>query len=203
MSLEKAKKSLEGYYRIRAVYSDEFFKCMMPKTERYEEAKKLVTTVVMPKLTNDLCRITIFKFDDPNGEATDPYIYQMIALMMAEIRISHDYFLSNKMIFDYSNCGWKNIVKFTPAVNQKLVDILLSINLRIESIHFVNTTAFIDQVMKILKNVLPAKIFGKIHTHKDFDSLHEEIAPEFLPSNYGGKQKSLEELYVFPFTDEW
>ncbi|XP_030759611.1 uncharacterized protein LOC115885009 [Sitophilus oryzae] len=198
MSLEKAKHSLEAYFRMRAVYSDEYFASMLPNTDRYREAKKLVTTVIMPKLTPDLCRITIFKFEDPNGEATDAYIYQMIALMMAEIRISHDYFLSNKFIFDYSNCGWKNIIKFTPAVNQKLIDILLSINLRIDSIHFVNITNLIEQIMKILKGLLPTKIYNKIHTHKTFESLHEQMPPEFLPSDYGGTQKSLKDLY-----DEW
>ncbi|CAG9770309.1 unnamed protein product [Ceutorhynchus assimilis] len=198
MSLEKAKQSMEGYYRVRTRYSNEFFDKLTPKDPEYIDAKKLVRTVVLPKLTPDLNRVTIFKMNDPNGEATDAYSYQIPVLMMAEIRIAHDLCLSNILIIDFKDYGWKNLVKYTPTVNQKLIDILNSINLRIHSIHFINLTNFVDHLMRLLKNLLPAKLLSKIHIHKSHDTLTEFIPKEFLPSDYKGTAKSLDEFY-----EEW
>ncbi|XP_050302174.1 uncharacterized protein LOC126740269 [Anthonomus grandis grandis] len=198
MSLEKAKKSLEGYYRIRSRYSNEIFDKMTPKTKEYLESKKLVKTVVMPNLTPDLHRITIFKVSDPNGEACDAFLYELPVLMMAEIRLITDLFISNIIIIDFDGYSWKNVLKYTPTVQQKLVDILMSVNLRIHSIHFINQTNFMDYVMRLLKSLLPSKLVNKIHNHQSYDELKEHLSAENLPSNYGGKQKSIEVLH-----EEW
>lgn len=83
------------------------------------------TTVVLPRLTPDLCRITFFKMRDPEGEADDAYLYEIPVFMMAEMRIIHDMCLSNIIIIDFAGYSWKNLIKFTPTVNQKLVDVMV------------------------------------------------------------------------------
>ncbi|KAL1502438.1 hypothetical protein ABEB36_007579 [Hypothenemus hampei] len=198
MSLEKAKQCVEGYYRIRTQYSDEFFDKLVPSTESYTQGKRLVKTAIMPKLTPDLCRITIFKSTDPHGEADNAYIYHVPVIMMAEMRITKELCLSNVIIIDFDGYSWKNLMKYTPTVNEKLLDMMNSINLRIKSIHFINTSSILEPVMRILKTLLPAKLVNKIHIHKTYQTLTDFIPIECLPSNYGGKQKSIEELY-----DDW
>lgn len=79
----------------------------------------------MPKLTPDLCRVTVCKIDDVDGEAEDGLWYYIPGLMVGEIRILHDYFLSNILIFDMELYNMKNLLKFTPSINKKLVNILV------------------------------------------------------------------------------
>lgn len=42
MSLEKAKQCIEGYYRVRSMYSNEFFGKLSPNAQEYQKSKKLV-----------------------------------------------------------------------------------------------------------------------------------------------------------------
>ncbi|XP_066153686.1 alpha-tocopherol transfer protein-like isoform X2 [Euwallacea fornicatus] len=198
MSLEKAKQCLEGYYRIRTRYYKEFFDKLVPTAKEYQESKRLVITVIMPKLTPDLCRITIFKATDPEGEANDAYMYELPLFMMAEMRITQEMCLSNIIIVDFQAYSWKNLMKFTPTVNQKLVDMLNAVNLRIKAIHFINTNNVLEHVMRLIKAFLPSKLLNKIHIHKTSESLSGHIPLEYLPSNYGGSEKAIEDLY-----DEW
>ncbi|XP_060532801.1 uncharacterized protein LOC132705874 [Cylas formicarius] len=198
MSLEKAKQCLEGYYRVRTTYSEEFFDKLLPNTEIYKQAKPLTITVPLPKLTPDLCRITVFRFNDPQGNASDAFLYSIMALMMAEIRVAQDCFASNIILVDMTGFTWKNMVKYTPSIYNKLLNILHSINLRIKAIHIVNLSPLIDQLMRLFQALLPLKLQNRIQTHHNFDTLHQHIPKECLPVNYDGKLKSVEELY-----DEW
>lgn len=68
----------------------------------------------------------MFKMKDPEGEADDAYWYEIPVFMMAEMRIIHDMCLSNIIIIDFSGYSWKNLVKFTPTVNQTLVDVMVT-----------------------------------------------------------------------------
>ncbi|XP_049825078.1 uncharacterized protein LOC109603031 [Aethina tumida] len=197
MSLEKAKKCLEGYYKMRTLYAD-FFDRLLPESEYFTKGKKYSKLAVMPKLTPDLCRVTISKINDVDGEAEDGLWYYVPGLMVGEIRILHDYFLSNILIFDMELYNMKNLLKFTPSINKKLVNILTLVNLRIKAIHFVNCPPIIDRIMALTKALLPAKIVDKFHFHSNLESLKEFVPAECLPKDYGGTEPTLDELY-----DEW
>lgn len=80
----------------------------------------------MPKLTKDLCRVSLFKHADPNGEADDALLYMLHSLMIGEIRFFNDFMLSNIFIFDLEDYKFANFIKYTPSVNVKIVNILVS-----------------------------------------------------------------------------
>ncbi|KAH1000045.1 alpha-tocopherol transfer protein-like [Dendroctonus ponderosae] len=195
MSMEKAKQCVEGYYRIRTRYAHEFFDKLIPNAKDYLQSKNLAKSVVMPKLTPDLCRITIFKLTDPEGLADDALIYHIPVFMITEMRLTKELCLSNIILIDFSSYSWKNLIKYTPTVNQKLVDMLISVNIRIHSLHFINVTGFMDHIMRVLKSFVPGKIVNKIIIHKSRESLWEYIPKECLPKDYGGTQKPLDEIY--------
>lgn len=96
-------------------------------------------SVVMSKLTPDLCRITIFKLTDPEGLADDALNYQIPLFMITEMRLTKELCLSNIILIDFSSYSWKNLVKYTPSVNQKLVDMLV----RAVVYYFVNFNKFL------------------------------------------------------------
>ncbi|KAG5894740.1 hypothetical protein JTB14_006159 [Gonioctena quinquepunctata] len=198
MSPEKVKKTLEGYFRIRTILSD-FFDRFLPNTEDYLLSKSLAKCAVMPKLAPDLCRITIFRMDDPNGKATDGLEYVLVAIMGIELRIrSDDFFYSNILVIDFQNFDLQTLMKFTPTVNQKLVNLMLAINLRLKNIHLVNLPPVLDRLMILMKLVLPTKFFNKVCTHADYESLYEYIPKEYLPTNYNGTEPSIEQIH-----DDW
>lgn len=194
MSLERAKKSLEGYFSVRTMYDTEFYDSLIPNTKLYEESKKYVQSYVMPNLLPNLNRLTVFKIIDINGEASDAFMYYIIPMMLAELRILGDRFLSNELLVDVEHNNMKNLIKYSPTVNNKLINIQNAINLRVKYIHVVNATHIFDKLMFMLKSLMPAKIIMKIVNHKSYEDLQKYIPKEHLPSDYGGTERSSEEL---------
>lgn len=85
-------------------------------------------TVTLPKLTPDLCRISLIKHHDPEGEAPNGFIYEVTAFMQAELRIkdTNECFLSNVLLIDMQEYSLMNLLKYTPSINSQLVNILVS-----------------------------------------------------------------------------
>ncbi|CAH1107945.1 unnamed protein product [Psylliodes chrysocephalus] len=194
MEIEKTKRCLEGYYRVRTIHTD-IFDRLVPNTTSYALAKSLSKIAVMPKLTPDLCRITIFRVDNPHESAPDGLIYEVLPLMSVEYRLfSGDYFYSNILIIDLTDFGLKNLMKYTPHVCNTLINCMIGVCIRFKNIHFVNLPHIFDKVIGLLKYFLPSEFHDKVRTHQNIESLHEYIPKEYLPSNYGGTQCSLEEI---------
>lgn len=76
-----------------------------------------------------MCRIHITKFTDPDADASNGFVYEVTSFMQAELRIkcSHELFLSHILIFDLSDFGFKNVLKYTPTINSQLVNIMVSL----------------------------------------------------------------------------
>ncbi|CAG9861668.1 unnamed protein product [Phyllotreta striolata] len=194
MDIEKAKRCLESYYKIRTVHSD-FFDKLVPNTNIYNLAKEASKTVIMPKLTPDLCRITIFRLCDPNANVPDGLIYELVSFLGVEYRIfSGDTFYSNTLIIDLKGFGFHNLMKYSPGVCNTLIHCLVSVKLRLKNLHFVNLPPIMDKVMGMVKMFLPSKMHDKVKVHQTYESLYESIPKEYLPSNYGGTEASIEEL---------
>ena len=74
----------------------------------------------MPRLTEDLDRISIFGFlcpDDKDFVATD---YCKMAMLGLEIRMREDYNLKEIMVVDFKNCSVSHVAKFSLPVLKKL-----------------------------------------------------------------------------------
>ncbi|XP_045469719.1 uncharacterized protein LOC123677191 [Harmonia axyridis] len=194
MSLENAKRAMEGYLTVKTLYSD-FFEHMIPEEKKFKETFTLIKSVIMPKLLPNLSRLHVAKFMDPNGDAENGLDYYFTAIMIAELRMVYDFFLSTAMLLDLRYFGLKNLMKFTPTVNYKLVHMLTSVSLRIDTIHILNSPPIWDKIYIILKAILPSKILNKIKVHNSLEELQKDIPKEYLPSDYGGTEKSLDELH--------
>ncbi|CAH1956521.1 unnamed protein product [Acanthoscelides obtectus] len=154
------------------------------------------TVAILPKLTPDLCRTTCVRIDDPQGQAPDGLFYEVIPILHTELRIvTEDYFVSNIIVIDLEGFGLKNVIKYTPTVNNMLVHLMISINLRLKGLHFINAPPIMDKVMFLVRSCLPTKFLDKVHVHKNADTLYKFVPKECLPENYGGQLPSLEQLH--------
>ncbi|KAG5894733.1 hypothetical protein JTB14_006152 [Gonioctena quinquepunctata] len=191
MSIEKTKRAVIYYFRVRTEMPS-YFSRFLTSSEEYDEAKSLVKSFAMPKLTPDLCRITIFRMDDYQGKAVDGFMYSLPASMSAELRaMCDDFFLSNIIIVDLEKFELKHLMKFVPVIH-KIFSVIMAINWRIKHIHMIHSTTILDRVLPILRMVMP-KFIDKILVHDSHESLYEYIPEEYLPSDYGGSQPSIED----------
>nr|CAD7434238.1 unnamed protein product [Timema monikensis] len=71
--------------------------------------------------------------------------------------------------------------------------------LRIKSIHLTNAPDYIDKFVSLLKFALPPKLIKRIAVHKPgFETLHNNIKPKYLPSEYGGELGPVQDMW-----DSW
>ncbi|KAL3270763.1 hypothetical protein HHI36_021289 [Cryptolaemus montrouzieri] len=193
MSLEQAKMSYEGYMTVKKLYED-FFEKLVPG-ENFEKITALSRCAIMPKLLPNLCRLHIAKITESKEEAEDGLDFYIMPMMIGEMMMGYDFFLSNELLIDLANYKFKIFMKFTPSVNYKLVNLVTSLHLRIHKIHIINPPLFWDKISSIMKVFLSASFMEKTYIHQSLESLYEHIPKEYLPSDYGGTEKSLEELH--------
>lgn len=74
-----------------------------------------------------------------------------------------------------------------------------AMGMRIKKLHFISGSKFFDTVISVMKQGLSKKIAGRIVVHDSVESIHEFISKDILPKEYGGKEKSLNELNGEPF----
>uniref|UniRef100_A0A6P7GHK6 Uncharacterized protein LOC114342716 n=1 Tax=Diabrotica virgifera virgifera TaxID=50390 RepID=A0A6P7GHK6_DIAVI len=136
------------------------------------------------------------------NRSTMPYVFQFanpksqFMKTSAESRYLHFflclYFLSTKQNIDYTS---KNPYIFFPRNKVKLYFFFQKLlNSRIKQFHFFNCPSYVDLLFKLCKQFLKPKLYERIRIHKSTDTLLDYIPAEVLPSDYGGKEKSVEEL---------
>ncbi|KAG5894737.1 hypothetical protein JTB14_006156 [Gonioctena quinquepunctata] len=136
MSLEKSKRTIEAYFRLRARMSD-FWELIVPNNEVYEISKRLVKTIHMPKLTPDLCRLAIARVDDFEGEITNGLTYVLPSVIQAELRVmSDDMFLSNTIIIDHLHADARQLMNFASEAH-KIIGIMVKTNQYIHILEFI------------------------------------------------------------------
>lgn len=75
---------------------------------------------------------------------------------------------------------------------------------RYNALHVINMHPMAEKVYSYLP--VKNKLRTRLHVHKDYDSLYKAVPKAMLPKDFGGEQKSLEELrstlvhtYIFYF----
>ena len=77
--------------------------------------------------------------------------------------------------------------------------------MRLKSLHFLTTSKAVDILIGLIKQVVSPKIGDRIKVHKSIEGVCDDFLPkEMLPSDYGGKEKSIDELqckihYIYLF----
>ncbi|XP_033207692.1 clavesin-1-like isoform X2 [Belonocnema kinseyi] len=95
------------------------------------------------------------------------------------------------LIFDLGGFSLQQAMQFTPSFAKILAELLQdAIPLRIRNIHVINQPYIVDMVFTLFKPFIREKSRSKIVFHgTNQNSLHQYIAPNYLPQNYGGTSK--------------
>ncbi|XP_057665015.1 alpha-tocopherol transfer protein-like [Diorhabda carinulata] len=191
--VEKTRTNIITYYKIRKLVPD-FYKNCNPNRAEMQETWNMGVYCPLPNLNDDLCRISINKLF-PYNSNFDVRKYLANFLNVYEIRICEDLCVSEIVIIDYEELTWSHIFKFSPFVISKAVTIMDKVaKNRIKNIHIVNAPSYVNILLNIGKKFMKKKLSDRIQVHDSFESLFYYVPQELLPSDYGGKEKSMAEL---------
>ncbi|RZB40419.1 CRAL TRIO domain containing protein, partial [Asbolus verrucosus] len=63
-----------------------------------------------------------------------------------------------------------------------------------KGIYIINSHPFVHKILSIVKAFVEPKLFQRIHVCEDTRLLNENFSKKMLPKDYGGEEKSCEEL---------
>ncbi|KAJ8958466.1 hypothetical protein NQ318_002255 [Aromia moschata] len=191
-TIEKCKEQIDMYFTMRSIFTDVFVDSN-PFSARMLQVHQTAYHVPLPKHGPNFTRVTVIKVK--NSDDLDIYANVADLINVAEIRLLEDVSDGELLIFDGIHCNMNFLKKVSPMV----IKILYTINeralkSRLIGLHIINAPAFVDQILTLVKAIIKPKLASRFVVHKDIESLLKVIPKEVLPKDYGGDEKSLDEL---------
>ncbi|XP_029164450.1 alpha-tocopherol transfer protein-like [Nylanderia fulva] len=196
-SVEKCKLILERYYTVRTSLP-EFFTDRDPLSRDIQDSVSVVDYFVLPSLTEEGYRVTIFRLRDTDVEK---FSFQTIVkriLMILDARLWEESCLSNIMIVDLEGLSTAHLAKFIPTqsiVRRAMLAVQDSMPFRLFSVHYLNAPSLITNIINIFYPLLKEKLVQKFYMHNgDEQELYPYIDRDILPNEWGGKAGTFQEL---------
>ncbi|CAH0696573.1 unnamed protein product [Spodoptera exigua] len=192
--VERAKEKLDKLCTFKTLMP-EFFSPIDVKKE-LEPIHQIIHTAHIPEMTPQHHRVYIAKLVSENLESAYVFSYYKYLTAISEYLMQAEYCAGFQIILDYSQI---NILSFVTKINpielRQIVTLMTEgYGCRIKGIHVISSSKMVDTLISMLKQVFSAKLGDRIHLHKTADTLSDFIPKEIMPSDYGGKEKSLLEL---------
>ncbi|CAH1163223.1 unnamed protein product [Phaedon cochleariae] len=193
-SIEKTKMKIDMYYTMRSLYPD-IFENSHPQSQRMKEASKFMYICPLPKLFDKINRVLVLKLKDIDPAGLDPSAVFARLINVVEIRLMEDFCFGHLVIMDMQNCKLGHLGRITPTFVRNVYTIgEKALTTRVIALHIINAPAFVDQTVLIIKSIVKPKLAQKIFVHKDMESVLESLDKDVIPRDYGGHEKSLDEL---------
>ncbi|XP_023947363.2 uncharacterized protein LOC112052493 [Bicyclus anynana] len=191
-SVERAKTKLDKLCTSRTVLPHFYEEIDLKNPDLLED----MYGCFLPKLTKDHYRIYIFKCNAKTLKAGLINYYRYF-FMQCEYVQAHDYCNGIIAVADYTEANMLEVLKWFNAVDvrESLTLLREGYGMRIKGIHLLSGSKALDAMVAIFKQVLSAKVAGRLYTHKSIDEVANIIDKDIIPVEYGGKEKPLIELH--------
>ncbi|XP_060847011.1 clavesin-2-like [Rhopalosiphum padi] len=193
------------FLRARKFQVNKAFKLVQNYFEAKEKNPKLFNLTVPSNYILFLESGTVFMLPHRDQHGREIYVFRMekvlsgmsiedvfkINLMILEVISEHPKTQLAGMvaIADFTGFKWlKHYQYLSPYYAKKSAEVVQdSFPLRFQGFHFINEPLYLYTVYSIIKPFLKEKLRCRVHFHgNNFNSLHKYIAPNILPTYYGG-----------------
>ncbi|XP_045770277.1 uncharacterized protein LOC123870852 [Maniola jurtina] len=191
-SVERAKTKLDRICTFRTIFPDFFGVHDVKDSPLLDD----LYGVFLPKLTKDQYRVFLLKNKAERFKMGFLDFYRYF-FMQCEYIQAHDYCNGAILVIDYTEANVMETVKWFNVVDlrEALTIVREGYGMRIKGIHFVSGSRAMDAIVMIFKQVLSAKVAGRICVHKTMDDILEFLDKDIIPVEYGGNEKPLLELH--------
>ncbi|CAH2093611.1 unnamed protein product [Euphydryas editha] len=196
-SLEKCKRKLDMYFTMRSAVPEFFTERDVTRPE-LQEILKIVQMPPMPGLTPDGRRVIIMRGLDKDTQAPNVAHAFKLALMLGDVRLAEEKegVAGDIYILDASVAMPNHFAKLTPTLVKKfLVCVQEAYPVKLKQVHIINISPLVDKIVNFVKPFLKEKIRERIFIHSDVNDLYKYVPQEMLPSEYGGKAGSMNDLH--------
>ncbi|KAJ8711044.1 hypothetical protein PYW07_008286 [Mythimna separata] len=194
-SVEKAKKQIDRLCTMKALLPKFFLKTNV-KME-LQDLMRIGKLVAMPTLTDDFYRIILVQISNTELRNDSLMQYYQYITILAEYVKTHDYCNGIIMIYDCRQLDLFDLMtKLNTVELQQIITILVEgYGARLKGIHMLTESKAIELLINIVKQIVSEKISKRIYSQRSLEDLYKEIPKKLLPVDYGGKQRSVDDLH--------
>ncbi|XP_047115459.1 clavesin-1-like [Schistocerca piceifrons] len=186
-SMEKVKLGLDAYFSLKHRFPELLMNRDIGGSD-FQLATKHFKMMVMPRLTKDAYRVSIWTAMDEDSSNLVWPLYGNILTGGLEIMLVEDYCLGDVVIFDLANVNAGHIVRTDINFIRNLeLCYKTAYRRRLKGLHLVNASKIIHSVMKIAKMALSEKLQKRVFVHlPGSTTLFDEVQPDCVPDELGG-----------------
>ncbi|XP_049870217.1 alpha-tocopherol transfer protein-like [Pectinophora gossypiella] len=196
--LQRAQKRLQNVCRQRREHP-QYFGDFVIKND-FQEFHGIITHAVLPKQTKEYNRVLLIRNIGKKFQSN--FILQVIRIyiMMFEYLKIHDYSDGLILIADLREVSLMEAIRKMNLFDlRQAASILIEgYGVRVKGLHILSTSRIINLLVWILKQVLSAKLIGRIQVHQGVETLHNVVPKHILPVDYNGEEKALGDIH-----DQW
>nr|XP_022920518.1 clavesin-1-like [Onthophagus taurus] len=194
-NLDKAKKKIETFFIAKNTQLD-IFGNISPTYEEDLSSYKYMDVAIIPELTPEGYRITIFTITNPNSSIYENFRALRYTSMLANMRTHHDIHqvAGEVIILDARLCVPNHVSKFLCNITRKYLDLVQTASpLMLKQIHIITTMGIVVKAVGIVKTFFKEKMRNRFYVWSNLDKLQDFIPLKCLPSDFGGELKTIKE----------
>lgn len=197
-TLERAKQKLDAYYSNRNKAVKLYDEIGRDFNAKFREKSKAVNQFFLTNPSPEGYQVYFLSMTESFSKAFDHAHEATRLLMMLELlMLKKPESTSGYIVFDCALMPSTALTMFSPTViTAYLSSFQEGYPIKNKGIFVINAPPFVEFIVNnMVKPVVKAKLFNRIHIVNEGISFFKDKIPlELLPSNYGGKDKSCEEL---------
>ncbi|KAL1138296.1 hypothetical protein AAG570_009984, partial [Ranatra chinensis] len=196
--LDRAKKKLSCYYKLRATLP-QWFHNRDPNLAIIQQL--LTIGVFVPLLERDASDRLVVVIracsHQPSRHTLDDVF--KTGLMVLDLMLHQTSSVASVIglvaIFDLQGVSIGHARQLTVATIRNAVHSWQCYPVRVKSLDFFNTPSYVNVILNIFRRFMNPKIKERVHVHGySLESLHKSIGKEILPTEYGGTAGDLQTL---------
>jgi CRAL/TRIO domain len=160
--------------------------------------------VPLPKITKEKYKVTVIRFHKCDASVYDTVQVIKSALMQFDVNYTiydngeNGFVAGEIFVLDVDGYSFRQFLDLSKNAKTMLTyTSFLQEGAPVTLIHnhVANTSSVFDGIMTIVKPILSKKINDLVSFHRQGSALLDLIDKEVLPADYGGDERSLDELY--------
>ncbi|KAK3924762.1 Alpha-tocopherol transfer protein-like [Frankliniella fusca] len=193
--LEPAKAALDTYFTVRTHAPELFTDRTLQSADVSESLGKVLLQVVLPKKTKEGYTASFFKLKD-----TNPRLYSFTTSSKAWCALQEAWIARHGTeeglvcVLDVKGVSFGHLAVNVTIMAKFFVYFQEALPVRIKGLVFINASSIMDQILSLIKPFLKKELNDMIKIYKSSDGLNDLLDKSAIPSDYGGTEKSLDEL---------
>ncbi|KAL0267281.1 UNVERIFIED_CONTAM: hypothetical protein PYX00_009597 [Menopon gallinae] len=194
--LEPTKRTIENYFSMRT-HGRELFSERDPCTVNVRNGKVVMLCSFLSKRTPENHRVLLMKIMN-----TDPAMYVFSEVTKAfNMHYDLELYLNgtapgDEMVIDMDGISLGHLARLNLVAAKKILEYMQEgMPVRLKRLHYINVVPFMDKIMALIRPFMNKEFMEKLVFHTEgIESLDKFVPLKIMPKNYGGSEKSNEEL---------